>query len=157
MDQNLARLKHGAKTEIVIGTFYDVYNELGYGFLESVYREAMVVALNNSGVQVEREKSVDVYFRNTRVGAFRMDLVVADCVVIELKSARGIEPAHEAQLLNYLKATGYEVGLLLNFGPRPQFRRMIFGNSRKASRPVTADSPGYQSSSRDYAAHGKVE
>jgi GxxExxY protein len=125
-----SRLKHFAVTDAVIGAFYDVYNELGHGFLESVYREAMIVALRTKDVPVEREKPVDVEFRGEIVGVFRTDLLVENCVVVELKCARTIDSNHEAQLLNYLKATGFEVGLLLNFGVKPQFRRMILETAR---------------------------
>src|SRR5208283_4691898 len=127
-------LKHREVTDAIIGAFYDVYNELGYGFLESVYREAMIVALRSKNMPVEREKSVEVYFRGISIGHFRTDLIVGYCVIVELKSARTLEGSHEAQLLNYLKATELEVGLLLNFGPRPHFRRMILDNERKSLR-----------------------
>jgi len=124
-------LKHAELTEMIIGSFYDVFNELGHGFLESVYREAMIVALTQKDLAVEREKSVTVGFRGQVVGHFRTDLVVADRVIVELKCARTIDSNHEAQLLNYLKATRFEVGLLLNFGTRPHFRRMILETARK--------------------------
>ena len=125
-----SRLKHFAVTDAAIGAFYDVYNELGHGFLESVYREAMIVALRTKDVPVGREKTVNVGFRGETVGVFRTDLLVENCVVVELKCARTIDCNHEAQLLNYLKATGFEVGLLLNFGVKPQFRRMILETAR---------------------------
>src|ERR1035438_7862429 len=101
-------LKHAGLTDVVIGAFYDVYNELGHGFLESVYREAMIVALTQKGLLVEREKSVQVRFRGEVVGLFRTDLVVDNSVIVELKCARTIDSNHEAQLLNYMKATQYE-------------------------------------------------
>jgi GxxExxY protein len=124
-------LKHAELTDAIIGAFYEVYNELGHGFLESVYREAMIVALKRKGLPVEREKSVEVRFRGEVIGIFRTDLVVAQRVIVELKCARALEGNHEAQLLNYLKATQYEVGLLLNFGNRPHFRRMVLEAARK--------------------------
>jgi GxxExxY protein len=102
----------------------------GTAFLESVYREAMILALRSKNVRVEREKTVNVEFRGETVGVFRTDLVVENCVVVELKCARTIDSNHEAQLLNYLKATKFEVGLLLNFGVKPQFRRMILETAR---------------------------
>src|SRR5271157_5571921 len=129
-----SRLKHFAVTDAVIGAFYDVYNELGHGFLESVYREALACELASKGLRAEREKAVKVQFRNQIVGVFRTDLVVEDAVIVELKCARTIDRMHEAQLLNYLKATDYEVGLLLNFGYRPQFRRMFLSNLQKQAR-----------------------
>jgi GxxExxY protein len=127
-------LKHGHITESIIGAFYDIYNELGHGFLESVYREALACELASKGLRAEREKAITVQFRNKIVGVFRTDLVVEDAVIIELKCARTIDRMHEAQLLNYLKATDYEVGLLLNFGYRPQFRRMFLSSLEKQRR-----------------------
>ncbi len=119
-------LKHGDVTFGIVRAFYDVYNELGFGFLESVYREAMTLQLRALGRVVEQERLVQVKFKGTIVGVYRTDLVVDDKVIVELKCARVLESAHEAQLLNYLKATEFEVGLLLNFGHKPQFKRMIF-------------------------------
>jgi GxxExxY protein len=116
---------------VVIGIFYDVYNELGPGFLESVYRDAMAVAIRGAGLLVKREVDVDVAFRGVRVGTFRADLIVGDELLVELKAARNIDDAHIAQVLNYLRATRLEVGLLLNFGRRPAFRRVVYANDRK--------------------------
>jgi GxxExxY protein len=124
-------LKHSSITDLIIGSFYEVYNELGQGFLESVYREALAHVLTERGLRVEKEKPVTVRFRGVAVGIFRTDLLVNNAVVVELKCARTIDPVHEAQLLNYLNATNFEVGLLLNFGIRPQFRRMLLDNVRK--------------------------
>lgn len=115
----------------MIGCFYDVYNELGPGFLESVYEASMAIALEESGLAVERQKAVRVHFRGRVAGEYRVDLLVGSVVVVELKCARAIDPAHEAQVLNYLRATELEVGLLLNFGPRPIVRRLVFSNERK--------------------------
>jgi GxxExxY protein len=126
-----AALKHSATTDAIIGAFYEVYNELGHGFLETVYREAMAFVLTQRGLVVEREKPVTVKFRNTTVGVFRADLLVDNAVIVELKCARTLDSVHEEQLLNYLKATQFEVGLRLNFGTRPQFRRMLLDNARK--------------------------
>jgi len=140
MDNSTCSLKHADLTEKIIGVFYDVYNELGYGFLESTYSEAMIVALQEAGLSAQREVSVPVWFRGTKVGQYFADLLVADMILIELKAARGIERAHEAQLLHYLRATEIEVGLLLNFGMRPQFRRLLFDNSRKKIRENPCES-----------------
>ena len=131
-----ATLKHSELTERIIGVFYDVYNELGYGFLESVYEEALVIALRQAGLTVCQQLAVPVWFRGHRIGEFKADVVVESRV----KSAKMIEPAHEAQLLHYLKSTEIEVGLLLNFGIRPQFRRMIFDNERKKIRENPCES-----------------
>ena len=126
--------KHSELTEIIIGVFYDVYNELGYGFLESVYRRALKLSLEAKGLKVEAEVPVQVFFRSTSVGDFRTDLVVNQLILLELKTAETIVIAHEAQLLNYLRATALELGLILNFGPKAQIRRLLFDNGRKQVR-----------------------
>jgi GxxExxY protein len=123
-------LPHRALTERIIGAFYDVYNELGPGFLESVYESALSIVLSQSGLRVERQVPLHVRFRGIPIGLFRPDILVEELVVVELKAARAMEAAHEAQLLNCLKATQIEVGLLFNFGPKPQFKRMIFSDHR---------------------------
>ncbi|MDQ4079242.1 MAG: GxxExxY protein [Gemmatimonadota bacterium] len=122
-------LLHRQTTERIIGVFYDVYNELGRGYLESVYVGALAVALQQKGIPYRRETPLDVIFRGVSVGFFRADLVVEERVVVEVKAARTIDPAHEAQLLNYLRASRIQVGLLLNFGHRPGFRRLAFSRS----------------------------
>ena len=127
-------LKHETVTEKIIGIFYDVYNELGHGFLESVYQEAMLMALIEAGFRVERQKAIAVYFRGTEVGVFFADLVIAELVILELKVARAIERIHEAQLRHYRKATEMEIGLLLNFGDHPQFRRIFLDNEHRQLR-----------------------
>jgi GxxExxY protein len=127
-------LKHSELTDKIIGAFYEVYNELGYGFLESTYSEAMVIALEQLGYRAVREVPVPVWFRGRKVGQYFADMVVDDRILLELKAARTLERAHEAQLLHYLRATEIEVGLLLNFGLRPQFRRLLFDNERKRIR-----------------------
>jgi len=118
-------------TERIIGVFYEVYNELGFGFLESVYREAMRIALGQAGLQVEAEVPVPVSFRGRPVGIFRADLVVDGRVVVELKTAESISRAHEAQVLHYLRASTMEIGLVMNFGPDARFRRVVLQNLRK--------------------------
>jgi len=133
-------LKHAELTQQIIGVFYDVYNELGYGFLESTYAEAMVVALAQSGLAAAREVPVPVWFRGQKVGQYLADLLVDHAVLLELKAARNLESAHEAQLLHYLRAKEIEVGLLLNFGLRPQFRRLLFDNQRKKIRENPCES-----------------
>jgi GxxExxY protein len=133
-------LKHSDLTEKIIGVFYDVYNELGHGFLESTYAEALLVALEESGLKTAREVPVPVWFRGRKVGQYYADLIVENAVLLELKAARTLESAHEAQLLHYLRATEVEVGLLLNFGLRPQFRRRLFDNARKKIRENPCES-----------------
>jgi GxxExxY protein len=130
----IATLKHADVTERIIGVFYDAYNELGYGFLECVYEESLVIALTDAGLTANRQIHLPVWFRGHKVGEFRADMLVEHSVLLELKSARSLDPAHEAQLLHYLKSTEIEVGMLLNFGSRPQFRRLLFDNERKKIR-----------------------
>jgi GxxExxY protein len=122
-----------ALTEKIIGVFYSVFNELGYGFVESVYCRAMAIALDESGLQVVSEFPVPVSFHGQIVGAFRADLLVERKIILELKTADQISKAHEAQLLHYLRASDVEIGLILNFGQMPKFRRMEFRNDRKQS------------------------
>ena len=111
--------------------FYEVYNELGFGFLESVYEQAMCIALRQAGLCVECQVPIKVYFRGVEVGFFKADMLVEGLILLELKSARALEPAHESQLANELRATDIEVGLLLNFGPTPEVKRVAFDNERK--------------------------
>ena len=125
--------KHTDVTELIIKAFYTVYNALGYGFLEKVYRNALVIELRKLGLDVLPEAPIVVYYDGKAVGEYIADLVVAGAVILELKAARKLLEEHEAQLLNYLKATPYEVGLLLNFGPQPEIKRKAFDNSRKGS------------------------
>jgi GxxExxY protein len=123
-------------TEKIIGVFYEVYNELGFGFLESVSREAMRIALVQAGFRVETEFPVPVSFRGKLVGVFRADLVVDGRVVVELKTADLISKAHEAQLLHCLRASPMEIGLVMNFGPDARFRRVVMENARKGRMPA---------------------
>ncbi len=134
MDNPQHTLKHGYLTDKIIGVFFDVYNELGHGFLESTYAEAMVIALEAMRLPVQREIPVPVWFRGRKIGQYFADLLVAGTVLLELKAGRTLEKEHEAQLLHYLRATDIEVGLLLGFGIRPQFRRLLFDNERKKIR-----------------------
>jgi len=127
-------LQHRDLTDKIIGLFYDVYNELGHGFLESVYEHSLLIALSSAGTRVECQVPICVWFRGHLVGEFRADLVVEKKVLLELKAVRTIDEAHEKQLLNYLRATEIEVGLLLNFGVKPQFRRLVYENERKKIR-----------------------
>ncbi len=128
------QFRHAELTKGIIGVFYEVYNELGYGFLESVYENSLSIGLRSSGFEVEQQVPIPVRFRGHLVGNFSADLLVNNKVILELKSCRSIVDAHISQLLNYLKGTNIEVGLLLNFGPKPEFKRMVFGNNRKISK-----------------------
>jgi len=127
-------LKRADLTEKIIGVFYSVYNELGRGFLESVYEEAMTMALRDAGIKVERQLPLPVWFRGQKIGDFKADILAEEAVLLELKCVRVFEPAREAQLLHYPRSTEIEVGLLFNFGPSPQFRRLVFANERKKIR-----------------------
>lgn len=127
-------LKHGELTEKLIGMFFSIYNELGHGFLESVYEQAFSIALAENDIFFQRQVAVPVWFHEHKIGEFRADLLVENKVIVELKTGRGVDPAWEKQLLNYLRATEIEVGLLFNFGPEAQFRRYIFENDRKKIR-----------------------
>ena len=122
---------HQELTKSIIGIYYDVYNELGYGFLEKVYHRAMIIELNKNGYEVEHEKKIEVFYKNEVVGTYIPDLIINKSVILELKCVEYLIEAHENQLINYLKATDCEVGLVLNFGKDPQFRRKIFTNDLK--------------------------
>jgi len=119
------KLVHGDLTDKIIGCFYEVYNELGAGFLESVYEKALMIVLTESGLEAKNQCDVPVLFRGVDIGQFKADIIVDGKVILELKCARTLHDAHAAQLINYLKATGVPVGLLLNFGTTPSFKRLV--------------------------------
>ncbi len=123
--------KHSDLTEAIIAAFYDVYNALGYGFLEKVYENALVIELRKRGNKVEPQRVIQVFYDGQIVGEYLADLVVDNLVVVEIKAVRQLLPEHEAQLLNYLKATPCEVGLLLNFGPKPEIKRKVYDHELK--------------------------
>lgn len=125
--------KHSDLTERIIGAFYEVYNHLGFGFAEKVYENAMRVELTKLGMEVLGQTPIKVFYKDSLVGEFIADLLVNKAVLVELKAVPQIIEEHEAQLLNYLKSTPIEVGLLLNFGPKAQYKRKVFDNSRKGS------------------------
>lgn len=127
-------LKHGALTQRILGVFYDVYNELGHGFLESVYHRSLVLALESVGLNICSRVAIPVWFRGKEVGYFQADILVENCVLLELKATRTLDSSHRAQLMNYLRATDIEVGLLLNFGEKPEFKRLIYENLKKKTR-----------------------
>lgn len=114
----------------IVHSFYKVYNSLGYGFLEKVYENAIAFELRQSGLIVQQQAPVDVFYAGVVMGAYFADLMVNDCVIIELKAVEYLKDEHEAQVLNYLKATKINLGLLLNFGPKPQIKRKIFQTAR---------------------------
>ena len=133
--------KHTDITVLIIKAFYKVYNTLGYGFLEKVYRNALAIELRKLGLDVTQEARIVVYYDGEVVGEYFADLLVAGLVIIELKAVKKLSEEHEAQLLNYLKVTPYEVGLLLNFGPKPVIKRKAFDNPRKGSMRWLGKSP----------------
>ena len=125
--------KHSDITKKIINAYYQVYNQLGYGFLEKVYERAMMIELPKHGLKCERQKNIKVFYEEIEIGDYYADTVVEDCVIIELKAVETIAPEHEEQLVNYLKATEIEVGLLLNFGPTAQFKRKVFSNNYQSN------------------------
>lgn len=129
---NTDKFKYKDISDIILRSFYEVYNELGDGFLESVYENALYIVLIGYGLSVEKQKDISVFFRGNIIGDFKADLIVNEKVIVELKAVRTLDPAHEAQLINYLKATNIEVGLLLNFGRKPEFKRFVYDNKRKS-------------------------
>ena len=128
------KLKHADITDKILKAFFTkVYRRLGYGFLEKVYVKALVIELRRMGLKVEEQVRILVFYDGIVVGEYYADLVVEDVVIVECKATQRLDDGDEAQLLNYLRATPYEVGLLLNFGPKPDFRRKAFDNANKAS------------------------
>ena len=124
-------VKHEQLTEQIIKGFYTVYRALGYGFLEKVYENSLAIELRKMKLEVVQQAEIKVYYAGVAVGEYYADLLVADAVIVEVKAVRALLKEHEAQLLNYLKATPYEVGLLLNFGPKPEIKRKVYDNERK--------------------------
>jgi GxxExxY protein len=124
-------LLHKELTDAIIKTFYEVYNELGYGFLEKVYLNSLYLELKSKDLKVQAQRKIEVYYKGIEVGEYYADLIVENLVILELKATDSIAPAFENQILNYLRGTNCEVGLLLNFGKKPEFKRKVFENSRK--------------------------
>jgi GxxExxY protein len=127
-------LKNEELTAKIIRVYYDVYNELGHGFLEAVYEHAMTTALRDAGLKAEAQAPIPVTFRGHVVGEYRADILVEDKVLVELKAVRALAAEHYAQVIHYLRATPIEVGLLFNFGSRPSFKRFLFDNLSKKIR-----------------------
>jgi GxxExxY protein len=127
----MEKILHEELTGRIIKAFYTVYNTLGDGFLEKVYENALMIELRKSGLQADQQKKIEVFYDAQKVGDYFADILVENIVILELKAADAVAPEYEAQLINYLKATEIEVGLLLNFGPRPQVVRRILTNDRK--------------------------
>ena len=131
---NIENYKHSDITDRIIKAFYKVYNTLGYGFLEKVYENAMLIELTSMGMMVEKQRQIKVYYQEKEVGEYYADLLVDECVIVELKAAEALCEEHKFQLINYLKATEIEVGLLLNFGKKPEMKRKVFSNKNKIER-----------------------
>ena len=121
--------KYSDITKLIISAYYQVYNKLGYGFLEKVYEKAMMIELHKLKLKCESQKSLKVFYNGIVIGDYYADLVVNDCIIVELKAVEAIAPEHEVQLVNYLKASELEVGLLLNFGREPEFKRRVFSKN----------------------------
>ena len=119
-------MKHQDLTATIIQCAYKVFNTLGFGFLEAVYQNALLIELLKAGLRAEKEKKLQVYYDTQLVGEYMADIVVENKVILELKSVKELHPAHEAQLINYLKATGLEVGLIINFGERVEIKRKVY-------------------------------
>ena len=124
-------LKNQDLTETIIKVFYEVYGKLGYGFLEKVYEKAMMIEFEKAGIQAVSQSPIKVLYYGKTVGDYFADILVGNKVIVEIKATRSLSSEHEAQLLNYLKATDIEVGLLLNFGPKPEIKRKVFDNASK--------------------------
>ena len=133
MNADLQDYKHSELTEKIIKAFYKVYNTLGYGFLEKVYENALLLELKNMDLHALSQEPIKVSYEGVIVGEYFADVLVDGKVILEIKAAKTLLNEHEAQLLNCLKATNIEVGLLLNFGPKPEIKRKAFNNNRKIS------------------------
>jgi GxxExxY protein len=129
-------LLHKELTDLILKTFYEVYNELGYGFLEKVYHNALYLELKNKGLHVVGQKKIDVFYKGLKVGEYYADIIVEDKVILELKAAEFVVEEFEIQLINYLRGTDCEVGLLLNFGKKPEFKRKVFENTESLEKII---------------------
>ena len=140
-------------TDKIINSFYKVYNVLGYGFLEKVYENALVIELKSAGFMVLQQQNIKVYYENQVVGDYFADIIVNDLIILEVKAAEGLRDENKAQLINYLKATNKEIGLLLNFGKKPDFKRAIFSNVRKEISEIETSNPRVSAQSATSAFH----
>jgi len=131
MNTDYQDIKYKELTEKIIKIFYKVYNKLGYGFLEKVYENAMIIEFGREGIPAVAQSPIKVFYEDEVIGEYYADILADDRVIVEIKATRTLALEHEAQLLNYLKATDIEVGLLLNFGPKPEIKRKVFDNHRK--------------------------
>ena len=131
MNADYHDFKHKELTEKIINIFYSVYNKLGYGFLEKIYENAMMIEFKKEGIDAVSQSAIKVFYEGKIIGEYYADILVDNKVIIEIKAAKRLVEENEAQLLNYLKATDIEVGLLLNFGTEPEVKRKAFDNIRK--------------------------
>jgi len=131
MKEHNSNFLHSEITDLILNAYYQVYNKLGFGFLEKVYENALMIELKRLNLKCERQKPITVNYDGFDIGEYFADIIVNDCVIIELKAAEDLCPEHEAQLVNYLKATEIEVGLLLNFGKEPKFKRRVLTSQYK--------------------------
>ncbi len=125
--------KHSEITDKIIGAFFTVYNQLGYGFNEKVYENALAIEIEKMGLKADQQVPIKVFYAGRVIGEYIADIVVNGVVIVELKATRQINEEHQGQLFNYLKATPIEVGLLMNFGPKAQYVRQVYDNDRKGS------------------------
>ena len=131
MNADFQDFKHKELTDKIIKIFYRVYSKLGYGFLEKIYESAIAIELENENISAVRQAPIEVFYDQKLIGEYFADILVENKVIVEIKASRQLVEENEAQLLNYLKATKMEVGLLLNFGPKPEVKRKAFDNARK--------------------------
>ena len=131
MNADFQDFQHKELTDKIIQIFYKVYNKLGYGFLEKIYESAIAIELENENISAVRQAPIQVFYDQKLIGEYFADILVENKVIVEIKASRQLVEENEAQLLNYLKATKMEVGLLLNFGPKPEVKRKAFDNARK--------------------------
>ena len=131
MNTDCEDIKYKELTDKIIKIFYRVYNKLGYGFLETIYENAMMIEFKRESIPAVSQSAIKVFYEDEIIGEYFADILVDDKVIVEIKAAKNLVVENEAQLLNYLKATNIEVGLLLNFGPKPEVKRKVFDNYRK--------------------------
>jgi GxxExxY protein len=136
-----SNLLHGDLTSIIIGAFYETFNEMGTGFNELICRRGLATVLRMRGLNAVEEDEIPVWFRGELLAKFKADIVVNDAILVEVKAVRELEDWHTAQILNYLKASTIEVGLLVNFGKRADYKRFVMMNHRKRGTPETKE-PG---------------
>jgi GxxExxY protein len=135
-ERRMGNLQFEDLTNQIIKAYYNVYNKLGFGFLEKVYENSMMIELNSLGLNAMKQVPIKVMYKDQPVGDYYADIIVANVVIVELKAAECLQHEHELQLINYLKATDKEVGLLLNFGKNPEFKRKVYSNHlKKTNRP----------------------